>query len=166
MSNTNAEYLGDGVYASFDGYHVWLHVGEHTATPVVVVALEPAVLKALVCYNARMQGVQDVDINKAKLGSETEQNSGEGARPQPGVIDNYDVFDEATLVKRVKEVGYGINSRQPGCWDVYNSVGNHWFLLGQKELIAFLRAADAASDKSGSKAEQHAEDDDNIPGAL
>jgi len=22
-------YLGDGVYASFDGYHIWLHLGAH-----------------------------------------------------------------------------------------------------------------------------------------
>ncbi len=36
-------YLGDGLYASFDGYHVWLRAprenGDH------VIALEPEVLK-------------------------------------------------------------------------------------------------------------------------
>jgi hypothetical protein len=41
-------YLGDGVYASFDGYQIWLHVGAHTASPVA--ALEPAVLDALNAY--------------------------------------------------------------------------------------------------------------------
>jgi hypothetical protein len=44
------EYLGDAVYASFDGYQVWLHVGRHDAEPVV--ALEPAVLDALNRYYA------------------------------------------------------------------------------------------------------------------
>lgn len=41
-------YLGDGVYASFDGYQVWLHVNHHEAPPCV--ALEPAVIDALNRY--------------------------------------------------------------------------------------------------------------------
>ncbi|PWL17430.1 hypothetical protein DKP76_11675 [Falsochrobactrum shanghaiense] len=41
-------YLGDGVYASFDGYQVWLHVNRHDAAPSV--ALEPAVIDALNAY--------------------------------------------------------------------------------------------------------------------
>jgi hypothetical protein len=45
-------YLGDGVYASFDGHHVWLHVGSHENPPVV--ALEPKVLFALVKYQDEM----------------------------------------------------------------------------------------------------------------
>jgi hypothetical protein len=40
-------YLGDGVYASFDGYHVWLAVNDHNNK---VVALEPEVFEALVSY--------------------------------------------------------------------------------------------------------------------
>lgn len=44
----NPQYLGDGVYASHDGYHVWLSVGSHENQPVV--ALEPSVLSALVHY--------------------------------------------------------------------------------------------------------------------
>jgi len=40
-------YLGDGVYASFDGYQVWLAVNHHENN---VVALEPAVLTHLVQY--------------------------------------------------------------------------------------------------------------------
>jgi hypothetical protein len=46
------EYLGDGVYASFDGYHVWLHVGDHRNEPVV--ALEPEVLDSLAGYAKRL----------------------------------------------------------------------------------------------------------------
>lgn len=38
-------YLGDGVYASYDGYYVHLHVGAHDNPPVV--ALEPQVLACL-----------------------------------------------------------------------------------------------------------------------
>ena len=45
-------YLGDGVYASHDGYHVWLAVNHHENK---VVALEPEVLKALVMYARRAQ---------------------------------------------------------------------------------------------------------------
>lgn len=40
-------YLGDGVYASFDGYSVWLAVNHHENN---VVALEPGVLAHLVQY--------------------------------------------------------------------------------------------------------------------
>lgn len=46
------EYLGDGVYASFDGYQIWLHVGSHEAPPVV--ALEPAVMENLNQYMKRI----------------------------------------------------------------------------------------------------------------
>jgi len=46
------EYLGDGVYASFDGYHIWLHVGDHRSEPVV--ALDPEVLAALFRYQAQV----------------------------------------------------------------------------------------------------------------
>ena len=41
------QYLGDGVYASFDGYQVWLAANHHTN---LVIALEPAVLDALTDY--------------------------------------------------------------------------------------------------------------------
>lgn len=47
-----AEYLGDGVYATFDGYQIWLHVGDHRAAPVV--AIEPSTLAALNAYYNRL----------------------------------------------------------------------------------------------------------------
>jgi hypothetical protein len=47
MTERNPQYLGDGVYASFDGYHVNLAVNDHRNHAV---ALEPAVLEALVRY--------------------------------------------------------------------------------------------------------------------
>lgn len=41
-------YIGDGVYASFDGYHIWLRApreaGDH------FIALEPSVYSALMRY--------------------------------------------------------------------------------------------------------------------
>lgn len=40
-------YLGDGVYASFDGYHVWLGLGHHEAKTI---ALEPPVIEKLINY--------------------------------------------------------------------------------------------------------------------
>ncbi len=48
----NETYLGDGLYASFDGWHVWLRAprpgGEHR------VALEPPVFAALVEFANRV----------------------------------------------------------------------------------------------------------------
>jgi hypothetical protein len=40
-------YLGDGVYASFDGYSIWLAVNHHENN---VVALEPEVFANLCKY--------------------------------------------------------------------------------------------------------------------
>ncbi len=42
-------YLGDGVYASYDGYYIWLDLrgsGDDTK-----IALEPRILKALNLFN-------------------------------------------------------------------------------------------------------------------
>jgi len=49
---TDHQYLGDGVYASHDGYQIWLHVGDHRKPPVV--ALEPEVLHELNNYAMRI----------------------------------------------------------------------------------------------------------------
>ncbi len=43
----NQTYLGDGVYASTDGYQIWLAVNHHENK---VVALEPSVLDRLYKY--------------------------------------------------------------------------------------------------------------------
>lgn len=43
------DYLGDGVYVSFDGYNIWLRTQQGTE-----IALEPAVFRALVRYQARL----------------------------------------------------------------------------------------------------------------
>jgi len=44
--NTKEEYLGDGVYAIFDGYGIWLHANDHLK-PTDRVYLEPGVFRAL-----------------------------------------------------------------------------------------------------------------------
>lgn len=47
--NNNKIYLGDSVYASFDGYHIILTT-ENGYKPSNTIALEPEVLDALYLY--------------------------------------------------------------------------------------------------------------------
>jgi hypothetical protein len=59
VSDEHAEYLGDGVYATFDGYHIWLKTGshrDHEATNAI--ALEPAVVEALKRYVQKLAAHQ------------------------------------------------------------------------------------------------------------
>jgi len=50
----NPIYLGDGVYACFDGYHVWLTTGTHVIDEADnKIALEPEVLVAFMEYLKR-----------------------------------------------------------------------------------------------------------------
>jgi hypothetical protein len=48
-------YLGDGVYASFDGFQIWLAVNRPDNKQV---ALEPQVLQALMTYVSRVYGIE------------------------------------------------------------------------------------------------------------
>ncbi len=48
----HAEYLGDAVYASFDGYHIWLTTGDGNDQRI---ALEPSVFRALVEYETQLR---------------------------------------------------------------------------------------------------------------
>jgi len=61
-------YLGDGVYASFDNYQIWLAVNHHENKQV---ALEPQVLKALLAYAERVYGcsITMKVVDEAKDGS-------------------------------------------------------------------------------------------------
>jgi hypothetical protein len=46
------DYLGDGVYASFDGWHIVLDLrGQDTVTKI---SLEPNVLNSLIRYRSRV----------------------------------------------------------------------------------------------------------------
>ncbi len=49
------EYLGDGVYASFDGIQVWLRADRDGRSHMV--ALEPEAYRALVNYHDRLYGI-------------------------------------------------------------------------------------------------------------
>ena len=53
MSGLDAknEYLGDGVYASFDGYQIWLATNHHENR---VIAVEPEVLLRLIEYAQKL----------------------------------------------------------------------------------------------------------------
>ena len=46
------QYLGDGVYASFDGFHIILDLRAQDTTTRI--ALEPSVFALLVAYRERM----------------------------------------------------------------------------------------------------------------
>ena len=48
MSKREEEYIGDGIYASFDGYYIWLRAAREGGSHVI--ALEPYVLKELKKY--------------------------------------------------------------------------------------------------------------------
>ena len=54
MTKPADSYLGDGVYASFDGYHIRLDLRAQDSTTRI--ALEPIVLRQLITY-ARDCGV-------------------------------------------------------------------------------------------------------------
>jgi hypothetical protein len=47
-------YLGDGVYASFDGYQIWLHLNDHRSQPLI--ALDSSTMSSLAHYARRIWG--------------------------------------------------------------------------------------------------------------
>lgn len=60
MSGPQPRYIGDGVYASFDGYHIWLLTGSHDpAKADDRIALEPQVLEALDDYRRSLATFHD-----------------------------------------------------------------------------------------------------------
>lgn len=48
MSDQRESYIGDGVYASFDGYQIWLRTDRDGVQHRI--ALEPSVFNELVLY--------------------------------------------------------------------------------------------------------------------
>ena len=52
MAEIDQDYLGDGVYVSFDGYYIVLDLrGQDNTTRI---AMEPQVIKALDCFRKRI----------------------------------------------------------------------------------------------------------------
>ena len=63
MSDDYKEYLGDSVYAAFDGYHLILTT-ENGNGPSNRIALEPEVMRALTQYQQWLRNVLDVKVPK------------------------------------------------------------------------------------------------------
>ena len=52
------EYLGDGLYADFDGYQIWLAANDRVSgNPTDKVALEPGVIDAFFRYVEKLKGM-------------------------------------------------------------------------------------------------------------
>ena len=49
-------YLGDGVYAGWDGYHIVLYLQEAGAYGPLAIALEPKVIGAFIKYRKYLHG--------------------------------------------------------------------------------------------------------------
>lgn len=56
-----ASYLGDGVYAIFDGYGIWLHANDHK-NPTDKVYLEPQVLRDLIAFDKEVRNEEAVKM--------------------------------------------------------------------------------------------------------
>lgn len=57
------KYIGDGVYASHDGYQIWLAANDHRNK---VVALERGVMLNLIDYAVSLGLVMPTDLDAAK----------------------------------------------------------------------------------------------------
>lgn len=59
------QYLGDGVYASYDGFQLWLDT--RAQTPVNRIALEPSTFNALLAYVERIKAIVGARIIEAAI---------------------------------------------------------------------------------------------------
>ena len=59
----NDEYLGDGVYASYDGYHIILDLREQDR--ITQIALDPSVFRSLVEYKKKMDNIVNEVLSNA-----------------------------------------------------------------------------------------------------
>jgi len=73
--NVPAEYLGDGVYAIFDGFGIWLHANDHE-NPTDRVYLEPGVFQLLVQFEQLSKAKEVVEECRRRNESRTESVSG------------------------------------------------------------------------------------------
>lgn len=53
MERKNEQLLGNRIYASFDGFQIWLRMPQDNGEPDVRVPLDPGVLNDLVHYATR-----------------------------------------------------------------------------------------------------------------
>lgn len=68
MSEQHKEYIGDGVYASFDGYQIWLRTQEGSA-----IALDGETFSALLRYKDRL--IETIRQRRAALEAEKERKT-------------------------------------------------------------------------------------------
>jgi len=68
-----ASYLGDGVYAIFDGCGIWLHANDHKH-PTDRIYLEPEVFAALNRFWNDLEGGEDGNSSSNKRGQEPSQD--------------------------------------------------------------------------------------------
>ncbi len=60
------QYLGDSVYADYDGFQIWLTTENGLPTdPSNAIALEPSVFSALLTYNDWLK--RQIDEHRAKV---------------------------------------------------------------------------------------------------
>lgn len=63
----NSIYLGDGVYASYDGWHIWLTTGSHVMEEADnKIALEPEVFSELLKYNEGLKQNKFIPLAKMR----------------------------------------------------------------------------------------------------
>jgi len=56
MSITDEEYLGDGLYAGYDGYQIWLAANDRvTGSPTDKVALDSSTARIFVHYYDKLR---------------------------------------------------------------------------------------------------------------
>jgi hypothetical protein len=60
MTNPRPDYLGDGVYAEFDGYHIVLKANDHRF-PTDTIAIDPHTWEALKRYAVRSGFEKEAD---------------------------------------------------------------------------------------------------------
>lgn len=112
------EYLGDGVYASFDGYHVWLRTGSHDAEPAI--ALEPDVLTALLRYQRRVieRAQRLAEIDTAGAGESAPVTRKPKPKPSEPRCPHCGCPELLTYVRGRPDGWFGLVTSCPGCGKV------------------------------------------------
>ena len=64
-----ATYLGDGVYAIFDGFGIWLYANDHR-NPTDKIYLKPEVLNGLIDFNKEARSSEVVELIKLRMKGE------------------------------------------------------------------------------------------------
>ncbi len=69
MPQENVTYLGDGVYAEYDGLGVWLRTGDHRVTLCdEKIYLEPQVLEALSQFVKNLETMAQKEVQGNEKG--------------------------------------------------------------------------------------------------